>query len=137
MKEYNYNDESLLNVKELMDFKRDNPSNGYLKIRASSANEAVPVSELKIRVYKDIGDYRIVFFEGMTDYSGMINNIVLPSPIGISDDLIAPKFTEYKLEATNNLGIKLIYDISICCSITVIQYINITPNYNEGINYGN
>ena len=81
-----------------------------------------------IKVTKDIGNYRVIFYEGKTDYSGMINDIVLPSPRRVSSDEIAPSFTDYNLQATgSSQDINLNYKISICCSITVIQYINITP----------
>ena len=131
-----YTDEILKDDPLFKRFLMDNPTTGYLKVRASSANEAVPISGLNVKVYKDIGNYRVIFFEGVTDYSGMINNIQLPAPMRVTDDLVVPNFTEYKLEAYNNSNLDLYYDISVCCNITVIQYINITPSVN-GMNYGN
>ena len=64
----------------------------------------------------------------------MINNISLPAPMAITDDLVEPNFTEYLIEATNK-DIKQEYTISICCGFTVIQYINVTPTVNEIRNY--
>ena len=129
-----YTDKSLENDFSFQEFIKNSPGTGYLKIRATSANEAVPVEGLNIKVSKEIGNNKIIFYEGKTDYSGMINNISLPAPMAITDDLVEPNFTEYLIEATNK-DIKQEYTISICCGFTVIQYINVTPTVNEIRNY--
>ena len=103
---------------------------GYLKSRASSINEAIPASGINIRVSKVIGNNNVIFFEGVTDESGMINDIVLPAPRAITSDLEAPKFSEYKITATGP-NINQEYTISICCSITIIQYINVIPSIGD------
>lgn len=132
MKELFYNDESLRNNPYFQDFLRDNPGKGYLKVRASAANEAIPISDVMIKVSKIIGDTKVIFFEGKTDYSGMINDIVLPAPRENSNDEIIPLFTEYTLEATgSNQNVDMKYSISVFCGITVIQYVNITPTTGE------
>lgn len=130
MNDVNVGDKSLQNNPDYQKFVENNPSFGYLKIRASSINEAIPVSGINIRVSKVIGNNNVVFFEGATDESGMINDIVLPAPRAITNDLEVPKFTEYKLEATGT-NIDEEYTISICCSITIIQYINVIPNIGD------
>ena len=58
-----YTDEILKDDPLFKRFLMDNPTTGYLKVRASSANEAVPISGLNVKVYKDIGNYRVIFFE--------------------------------------------------------------------------
>ncbi len=125
------NTELLKNNKDYQLFISQNPGTGTLKIRASSANEALPISNVKIIVSKKIGNDTIIFFEGQTDNSGMINNIKLPTPRKIQNNEEIPIFTEYDLEAKyepSNFYKK--YEISLCCSISIIQYINITPNVN-------
>lgn len=129
-----YTDKLLENDSSFQEFIRESPGTGYLKIRATSANEAVPVEGLNIKVSKEIGNNKVVFFEGKTDYSGMINDIVLPAPMAITDVLVEPKFNTYKVEAKNE-NINQEYEISICCGFTVIQYINVTPSGNEIRNY--
>ena len=132
-----YTDKLLESDAEYQEFIRNNPGNGYLKIRASSANEAVPVEGLNIKVSKEIGNNNIIFYEGKTDYSGMINDIILPAPMANMDDLVEPNFTEYKINATN-ANTQQEFSISICCGFTVIQYINVTPSGAEIRNfYGN
>ena len=129
-----FNDESLKNYSKYIEFINNNPGKGYLKVRASAANEAIPISNINIKITKNIGNYRVIFYEGKTDYSGMINDIVLPSPRKIINDEVAPNFTDYNLHATgSSQNIDLNYTISICCGITVIQYINVTP---KGLEYG-
>lgn len=129
-----YNDKSLDNDKDYQEFISNSPGKGYLKIRATSANEAVPVEGLNIRVSKDIGNNKIIFYEGVTDYSGMINDIVLPAPPSIKSDLEIPIFNTYRLEAYNNI-FKQEYNISVCCSFTIIQYINVIPNMETSYGY--
>lgn len=121
-------DEALKKDASFQAFLRENPGYSTLKIRASAANEAYPISGVKVLVSRVIGNNEVIFFEGETDVSGMINNIVLPSPRAIKNDLEVPQFTEYQLHADsapNNYQHD--FQISVCCGITVIQYINITP----------
>lgn len=135
----NVNDvDKLKNNAEYNQFLRDNPSTGTLKVRTTSASSALPVSGVDIIVSKEIGENTIIFFEGKTDDSGMINNIKLPTPIKVSSDLEVPKFSTYKLEAKYSPdNFNKIYSISLCCSISVIQYINITPLVNMEERNGN
>lgn len=120
--------EKLQNNTAYQSFLTNNPSTGTLKVRVSSINKALPVSGVDIVVSKMIGDDLIVFFEGKTDESGMVENIKLPTPIGNPNDEIAPEFTTYQLQATYlKEKFDKIYDIALCCGVSVIQNINITP----------
>ncbi len=128
MNEIFYTDERLKSDAAYQEFLRENPGVGYLKVRASAANEAVPISGIQIKVSKLIGTNNVVFFRGETDYSGMINDIVLPAPKEVVSDEVIPKFTSYDLTAKGSIqNIDDRYTISVCCGITVIQYINVTP----------
>lgn len=121
-------DEALKKDAAFQAFLRDNPGYSTLKVRASAANEAYPIAGVKVLVSRVIGNNEVIFFEGETDVSGMINNIVLPSPRAIKNDLEVPKFTEYKLHADSaQNNYEHDFQVSVCCGITVIQYINITP----------
>ena len=130
MNDINIDDPRLQMDPDYQKFVRDNPGRGYLKIRASSINEAIPASGVNIKVSKVIGNNNVIFFEDVTDESGMINDIVLPAPRAITNDLEAPKFSEYKITATGP-NINQEYTISICCSITIIQYINVIPSIGD------
>ncbi|MBR4618285.1 MAG: hypothetical protein IKO49_03170 [Bacilli bacterium] len=121
--------EKLNNDQSYQNFLNDNPGIGTLKIRATSASEAIPINNVLITVSKEIGNNTIIFFEGRTDESGMINGIKLPTPVRVESDEDVPKFTTYQLRAVySNNSFDKTYDISLCCGVGVIQYINITPD---------
>lgn len=133
-----YTDNLLDNDFDYQEFIKENPGKGYLKIRASAAYEAIPIEGIKVKVTKQIGNNVVVFYEGETDHSGMINNIVLPAPLKNTDDLIAPKFTTYDVIATGSTqDINKKFNVNIYCCITVIQYINVVPNGYIRSVYGN
>ena len=68
------------------DFMAKNKEYGYLKVQAFAAQQALPVSGVKIIVSKDFTDMKKIFFEGTTDESGIIDNIKLPAPAkGLSE----------------------------------------------------
>ena len=123
--------DKLENDSSYQKFIKDNPGTGNLKIRATSFSEALPIKGVKITISKEIGDNTIIFYEGLTDDSGMINNIKLPTPVRVSSDLEVPNFATYSLRAEYDIdGFDKIYDISLCCGVGAIQYINITPKVN-------
>lgn len=126
---YNISETDKLNNNQaFQNFLNNNPSTGTLKVRVSSINKALPVENVNITVSKVIGNDTIIFFNGKTDESGMVMNIKLPTPIGNPNDEIAPEFTTYQLHAVYGPeNFDKIYDIALCCGISVIQNINITP----------
>lgn len=127
------NSDIIKNDPTYQEFLKNNPGRGFLKIRATSASEALPVSGMRIVVSKVIGANNVIFFDGETDSSGMINGITLPTSPKITNNLEPPEFTEYNLVATYELeNFKKIYTISLCCSVSVIQNINVTPNIYDG-----
>ena len=135
MNTYNFNDENFKNTDIYKNFITSNPRVGYLKIRAYGASQALPISNLKIVVSKNIGNNNIIFFEGNTNSSGVIERITLPAPIQNNDDLTVPSSTTYDItatyqgEPTNN-----IYRVNMYENIYVIQTISIVPDL--GVNAG-
>ena len=131
MNTYNFNDDSFKNTSLYQNFIAANPSIGYLKVRASAASQALPISGLKIVVSKTIDNNRVIFFEGTTNSSGVIEKITLPAPKQNADDLVAPSSTTYDIYATyepDNLND--IYQVNIYENIYVLQRINIVPTLN-------
>lgn len=131
MNTYNFNDASFKNTNSYQNFINANPSEGYLKIRASAASGALPISGLRIVVSKMIDNNNIIFFEGVTDASGVIERITLPAPKLDPNNLDAPRSATYEVKATyepNNLN--EIYRINIYENIYVIQTINVVPTLN-------
>lgn len=88
---------------EYQDFEKENPSFGLLKIQVFTADQAIPLPDVEIFVTREYGDYNITFFKGVTDSSGIVDNIHLPSPGG-----------DYNIE-TQEIPKYALYDISACC----------------------
>ncbi len=111
------------------DFIRVNPDLGVLKIEAFTANEGIPIPDTDIIIYKDIGEYNVVFFKGKTDSSGMIDNIYLPTPVkSDSMSLEEPLYTVYEMNAYH-IGFETIkkYSIGMFGDVKVIQYVKMMP----------
>ena len=131
MNTVNFNDSSFTSTKTYQNFIKDNPGSACLNIRASSANFAVPIDNVKIIVSKVIDNYNVIFYEGFTDESGMINLINLPTPSVNQNDLIVPASTSYIVEAiydADNIDRK--YTVLMYPGICVVQNINLIPSLN-------
>ena len=129
MNTVNFDDESFKNTQAYQDFVKSNLSSGILNIRAYAANEAIPISGLRIIVSKNINNLKVVFFEGATDNSGMINQISLPAPLIDSNNLETPLGTEYNIEAIYDpSNMSSFYKVLIYANISVLQNINIVPS---------
>lgn len=133
MNTYNINDENFKNTDVYRSFINDNPVNGYLKIRAYSASGAIPVRGLKITVSTEYEGNTIIFYDGFTDTSGVIEKITLPAPRLNSDNMDIPSRTTYDINATYppNL-VDLKYQVNIYEDVFVIQNINIVPDALSG-----
>lgn len=131
MNTVNINDEEYSNSKEYQDYLKSNPSRGFLKIRAYAASQAIPISGMKVVVTKQIGNNNVIFFEGYTNESGIIEKISLPAPRLDPNNLDVPKSTSYDVTATylpdNASGI---YKVNMYENIYVVQNIGIVPNMN-------
>ena len=130
---YNFNDKSFKKTNIYQDFIKDNNSFGYLKIRAYSANEAIPIKGLQITITKTINSDTIVFFEGKTNESGIIEKIILPAPKQNQTNLVAPLKATYDIISYYPLeNLKQIYQADIYDGIYVVQNINIIPQKSIG-----
>lgn len=127
-------DDDFINTEIYQDFIRKNPAKGNLRIRAYAANQAIPISGVNIVISTMANDNtRIIFFEGATNESGVIEKISLPAPRLNGDNLVAPEKTEYEIEATYNPdNVKAIYKVNIYEDVCVQQNINIVPELKVG-----
>ena len=77
-----------------------------------------------------MADRKIVFFDGVTDSSGMIETLSLPTPGLLLDNLEEPNSIIYEVEAiyglnnSNQIFTVLMYD-----GICVVQNIGILPDW--------
>lgn len=129
MNNVSINDSEFKSTDEYANFMSSNPAIGFLKIRAYAANQAVPISNLNVVVSKKIGNNNVVFFEGVTDESGTIEKISLPTQRLNLDNMDVPKSTSYDIVTTyNSDNVTNIYKVNIYENIFVIQNINVVPN---------
>lgn len=122
---------------EYQQFILDNPDVGYLKVQAFTAYGAIPIEDVNIVLYKEIGDYRVIFFEGRTDSSGIISDIMLPAPETIKNPEATPSYTVYQMTAIHNQyeAIKN-YSIGMFGDVRVLQYVKMMPEISlEGVDF--
>lgn len=109
-------------------FKKDNPSYGYLRIRAYQANEALPIVGMKITIKTKFEGVDIIFFEGETNSSGLIESIELPTPKVVLDNMVVPREIIYEIKATYpKENIDNTYKVNMYEGINVVQNINVLP----------
>ena len=92
------------------------------------------MSGVRIVVTNEIEGNEVVFFEGVTNESGLIEKIKLPTPKLNSDDTIVPAKATYKLTAMYEKDNMLNeYEINMYDGICVVQNINIIYNMQGGM----
>ena len=134
MNTYYITDEDFLNTDEFKEFMISNPERGNLRIRAYAANEAIPIKGVKVVVFTMINpSTRVIFFEGETDESGVIEKLSLPAPKLDDDNMLVPNKTEYEIDANYVPdNISTIYKVDIYEDVCVEQKINIVPELKVG-----
>lgn len=118
------------------DFLNENNDVGNLKVQVFTAYGAIPIPDTNIVVFKDIEEYRVIFFQGVTDISGIISGISLPAPKMVSSNVETPIYTVYNMIAYNE-GYEALknYNIGMLGGVNVIQYVKMTPEIDlEGVN---
>ena len=127
MNNVNITDSNFISTIVYKNFMIETTGRGILNIRASFANQALPITNLKVVVSKEIENYNVIFYEGVTNISGLIEKISLPTPPKENDDLIAPKNTTYKITTLYN-NREYTYVVNMYDGICVVQNINIVPS---------
>ena len=127
-------DSNFMNSDIYKRFMDENSGRGNLNIKASFANQAMPITNLRVVVSKEIENINVIFYEGITNISGIVGKISLPTPPLNNDDLVVPEMTVYKIIAIYN-NQEYSYNVNMYDGICVVQNINIVPS-NDGVNYG-
>lgn len=131
MNTYYFNDTNFKNTQIYRNFISEYPSVGKLKIRAYAASEAIPISNLQIIISTIYNDNNIIFFDGRTDSSGVIEEIQLPTPKQNTNNLEVPTRLTYDITAKNDIGtINKVYKVNMYENVCVVQTINIIPDMN-------
>lgn len=129
MNTYDINDKSFINTKLYDDFMGANPGLGSLEIRAYAASEAVPISGVKVEVFTNFKDNKIIFFNGYTDVSGKTPKMYLPAPKMIDDNMDVPNKTVYEINSVyipDNVNKN--YKVNLYDGICVMQDIVVVPD---------
>lgn len=113
------------------DYIQENTDVGKLKVQVFTAYGAIPIPDTSIVVYKDIEEYRVIFFQGITDISGIISGISLPAPKMVTSNEETPIYTIYNMTAFN-VGYETLknYTIGMLGGVNVIQYVKMLPEVN-------
>ena len=120
-----------INNQEYQDFLKNNPGRGILSIRVYTASEAIPIENLKVVVSKEINNSDVIFFEGYSDSSGVVNDIILPTSKLDSNDLEIPQGTTYNIKAMiANMSEE--FKVEMFEGVTVVQKINVVLTNMEG-----
>lgn len=114
------------------DFIKENDDIGNLKVQVFTAYGAIPIENTNIVVYKDIEEYRIIFFQGITDSSGIISDISLPAPRMVTSNEEVPIYTVYNMTAFNT-GYETLknFSIGMLGGVNVIQYVKMMKDINS------
>lgn len=129
----NINDQNFLKSDLYKNYLKENSGTGLLKIRAYAASQAVPIQGLNVIVSRNIENTKVIFFEGATNASGVIDNIILPAPVLDEDNLIVPNKATYEVEAIYKPdNFDLFYKVNIYENFPVVQNINIVPTLKVG-----
>lgn len=128
--------EEYFNSEKYADYLKNNPGSGLLRIQVYTANQAFPLEDVEVKVYKEIDGKRVIFFNGVTDSSGIIDNINLPTKevkkeVESASDIMS---TDYIIEAKYpKTGVAQDYIVSIYDDLKVIQPIKFA-SVSGGIN---
>lgn len=129
MNTISFTDESFKQTDSYKKFINNNPDSSNLKIQASKANSAMPVADVEVIISHIIDEYKVIFFNGKTNESGIIENIPLPVPKKDPNDLDIPLSTTYNIEAIyTKENIDILYKAKMFSGIDAIQNIDINPN---------
>lgn len=129
MNTFNITDQNFVNSSIYQNYLKSNSGTGFLKIRAYAASQALPIKNLKVVVSKIIDNNKVIFFEGNTNDSGIIEKINLPAPKLDQNNLNVPSSTIYDITATYE-NLTNIYRVNIYDNIYVVQTISIVPTMN-------
>lgn len=128
--------EVFFSKEQFPEFSLENSASGILKIQAFATNQAFPLQGVEIEISKIIDGEKVIFYQGVTDDSGIVDQIVLPTKIPKkaveqASDVI---FTTYTVTAKYpDSDLKRVYEVGIFDNIKVIQPIKFSAmNIIEG-----
>ena len=115
-------------------FIQENPDTGILKVNVYTAGGSIPLANTNILILKQIGNYNVLFYNGLTDAMGTLGDIVLPTPSRVMNNTDLPRYTFYEMSAihTGYQDIKQ-YTIAMFGNTKVIQYVRLVPEVKTSV----
>lgn len=115
---------------DVNNFESKNQGKGTLKVQAFSGREAFPIVNARVVVSKDFENESHIFFDDLTDTSGIVENMMLSSPskdVAQRDNTILP-YSTYSIRVTHPYFITTVYEnVPVFDGITSIQPVNMIP----------
>lgn len=72
--------EKVKTPEDWINFENRNTSNGFLKVQVYSAKGAFPLKDARVIIFKELDNQRKIFYEMVTDESGITQPVSLPAP---------------------------------------------------------
>lgn len=108
------------------------PSHGYLRIRSFTASEALPVSNIIVRIYGNEEQNNGIDYSVKTGPNGQTEIIELPSPdvaLSLSPNSPEQAYATYNIEISGEgFYPKVINDVSIFSGILSVLPIELIPD---------
>ena len=84
---------------------------------------------LKVIISTQYLNNRIIFFEGETNESGLIEKIPLPTPKNNSNNLDVPKYIVYQVNVVyEKENINSVYSVNMYDGVCSVQNVNVLPS---------
>lgn len=108
------------------EYLKENPENGILKVQVFMAEQAIPLANVNILIEKEVENETLNFYDGVTDESGIIENITLPAPR--IDNADVPSYATYILIVNHpKYQGPTTFNVPIYSGQKMIQYVSLTP----------
>ncbi len=109
---------------------------GYIRVKASSSFQALPIKNAAVVVSKTIDGQTYVLYRETTDLSGLTPNMPLPAPDDKSSTSPAgtgePRFASYDMVITREGYVPVIYrSIPVFSGVVTVQPVQMVPQSND------
>ena len=109
---------------------------GYIRVKASSSFQALPIKNAAVIVSKNIDGQTYVLYRETTDLSGLTPNMPLPAPDNKSSTSPAgtgePRFASYDMVITREGYVPVIYrSIPVFSGVVTVQPVQMVPQSND------
>lgn len=116
------------------EFLSENTDQGVLRVQASAGGQSIPLSNVRITVYRDLADGRHIFYTVTTDSDGIADGMVLPAPPRINsvEGNGSSPFASYSVAAQRDgLRSAVVENVPIFAGVKSIQPIILAPSESE------